>query len=316
MNKKKILIVGGSGQMGLSLIKNLRKKKFSIHITTRSILKTKKILIQNKLKNINVLKLNVLNKLEIKKIIKFNYEFIFYFAGQSSPNLSFSNSSNTMKSNYLGCKNFLILLKSLNLKSKFYNASSSEIFSETKKKIDINSPKKPISPYGEAKLKSFYLTKKYRDKYKLNSSNIIFFNTESVFRGKNFLIPKICLAAIKAKKKNLKTKFGNLDIVREWNWADEQCQILIKLMFKKSQDFILSNGKPFSAIQMAKYAFEYFKLDYKRYIKFDQKFIRKKDFLFKKSNVKKNLTNKRINIKSKIYGKTLIYKLIKHYDKI
>ena len=79
-------------------------------------------------------------------------------------------------------------------------------------------------------------------------------------------MPKICLAAIKAKEKNIKTEFGNLNISREWNWCDEQCKYLIIFVNKKPQDFILSNGKSYSAINLMKFAFGYFNLDYKKYI--------------------------------------------------
>ena len=74
------------------------------------------------------------------------------------------------------------------------------------------------------------MTKFFREKKKLNTYNVIIFNTESYFRDKNYLIPKICIAAIKAKKYGKKTYFGNLDISREWNWSDEQVIYLMKFV--------------------------------------------------------------------------------------
>ena len=190
------------------------------------------------------------------------------------------------------------------------NSSSSEIFSDTKKKLEIKSKKKPISPYGKAKLLSFNITKKFRESYNVKSYNAIFFNTESYFREKNFLIPKICLAAINAQKFGKITSFGNLNVVREWNWCDEQCNLLLKFISKKPQDFILSNGKPFSGYQMLEFAFEYFKLDFRNFIKIDSKHFRKRDFNYKLSNFKKNIVNQNSKWIPKIFGKKLIYKLI------
>ena len=199
---------------------------------------------------------------------------------------------------------------------KFINASSCEIYGKLKKKIKVSSPKKPINPYGLAKLKSFEITKKFRDKHDLKTYNAIIFNTESYFREKQFLIPKICMAAINAKKFNLKTKFGNLKIAREWNWCPEQVKCLLKFIDKVPQDFILSNGKNYSATQMLKFAFGYFKLNYKKYIlNNDKVFLRKFDILEKKSDWQHYVKKNKIKRKNLIYGKKLIYTLIKYYQK-
>ena len=311
----KCLIVGGSGQFGICLSQILLKKNYDISITTRSVSKTKKKLRDLKIKKIKVLNLDILNKRQILKILKKNYDYIFYFAGQSSPSISFKKKNQTYESNYIGCKNFLEGLKILNLKSKFFNSSSSEIFSDTKKRITINSKKKPISPYGMAKLLSFNLTKKFRNTYNLNAYNFVFFNSESIFREKGYLISKICLAAINAKNFDKKTDFGKLDVIREWNWCEEQCYLITKCLIKKSNDFILSNGKEYSGYQMLNYAFQYFKLDFRKFVKIKKKYYRKKDFKFKRSDFNKNIKNIDPDWRPKIFGKKLVYKLINYYTK-
>lgn len=311
----KCLIVGGSGQLGICLSKILLKKKYKVEVTTRNVVRARKKFKSLGLNKIKLTKLNILNKKLIIKTLKKNYDLVFYFAGQSSPSLSFNKVDQTIKSNYVGCKNFLQALKFLKLKTKFFNASSSEIFSETKKKIDIYSKKKPISPYGKSKLLSYNLSNKFRNFYKLNIYNLILFNSESYFREKKYLIPKICLAAINAKKFNMTTSFGKLDIIREWNWCDEQSYLILKCSQKKPGNFVLSNGKYYSGNQMLSYAFSYFKLDYKKFIKIDEKYFRKEDFNLKCSNFKKNIYNIDHKWKPKIYGKKLIIKLIKYYEK-
>ena len=313
MKNKISIIVGGSGQLGISLSKLLLNKNQNVVITTRNIISSKKK-IPFKHKRLRLFKLDVLKKKQISFLLKkFNPDYIFYFAGQSSPNLSFNKKETTHLSNVIGCKNFLEILQNHNFKTKFINASSSEIFAETSKKITIKSKKKPISPYGKAKLDSFNITKFYREKKNLKTYNAIIFNTESFYRKREYLMPKICIAAINAKKYQKKTFFGNLDIIREWNWSDEQIVYLMKFINKKPQDFILSNGYSYSAKKMISFAFEYFDLNYKKYVLTDKKFIRKKDFIFKKSNFLVCLDRNNIRRTSKIYGKKLIHSLIRYY---
>ncbi len=313
MKKKLSIIVGGSGQLGISLAKLLLKKKYKVIITTRNVnLAAKKIPIRNK--NLRLIKLDVLKINQINSLIEnFNPKIIFYFAGQSSPAISFEKNKITYLSNVKGCENFLKILYKKEIKTKFINASSSEIFSKSVKTIGINSKKKPLSPYGKAKLISYNITKFYREKKKLHSYNAIIFNTESYYRDKNYLIPKICIAAIKAKRYGKKTFFGNLDVSREWNWSDEQVIYLMKFINKKPQDFILSNGYYYTAKKMLSFAFEYFNLNYKLFAKTKKNYIRKKYFLIKKSNF--NLCLRRNNIKrnSKVFGKKLINLMIKFY---
>lgn len=313
MINKISIIVGGSGQLGISLAKLLLKKKYKVIITTRNLASAKKkIPFRNK--NLKLIKINILKKNEINNLLtKIRPNLIFYFAGQSSVHLSFKKIKITYLSNVKGCQNFLEILHENKIKSKFINASSSEIFAKTPNKLNIYSEKKPISPYGKAKLLSFNKTKFFRERKKINSYNAVFFNTESYYRDKNYLIPKICLAAINAKKYNKKTFFGNLNIIREWNWSDEQTVYLMKFINKKPQDFILSNGFCYSAKDMLSYAFEYFNLDYKEFIQANIKFKRENDFYYRRSNFTNCLKRNNIKRNSKIYGKKLIHKLIKNY---
>ncbi len=299
------IIVGGTGQFGITLAKKLYKKK-KVIITTRSISKSRnKIKV---LKKIKIVKLNILKKIEIERLLlKFRPTEIFYFAGQSSPSISFKKPKDTYLSNFKGCKNFLEVIKNQKMSCKFVNSSSCEIFGNVNGKVNLKTRKRPISPYGRSKLLSHNIIKSYREKDNLLAYNAIIFNTESVYRDKSFLIPKICISAINAYKNNKKTGFGNIDISREWNWCEEQCEALIKFIKKKPHDFFLSNGKIYSAIKMLEYAFNYFNLDYRKYVFLNKKYLRKKDINYVKSDPKLSLK------KSKIYGKKLIYKLIDYY---
>ena len=313
MKNKRSIIVGGSGQFGIILAKKLIKKNHKVILTTRNTERTKKKIQVNN-KNLKIIKLNILAKNKISKILdKYRPDFIFYFAGLSSPGLSFKKPREAFLSNYQGCKNFLELIQKKNIACKFLNTSSSEIFARSNNKLNINSKKIPISPYGKSKLLSFNLTKQFREKIYLSAYNAIIFNTESIYREKNYLIPKICLAAIKAKKYNLKTSFGDLSVVREWNWCEEQCEYILEFLSKEPQDFILSNNKPFSAKQMLSYAFKYFNLNFEDYIITDRINFRKKDFKKRLSDNKSIFKKNKISFNYRIYGNKLIIKLLKYY---
>ena len=304
------LIIGGTGQFGISLKNQLNKKKQKVIITSRF----KKSVIKNKF--FEVVVLNIYNKEKIFKIIKKHKpQNIFYFAGQSSPTLSFVKKKETIRSNYIGCKNVLECIYKIDKDIKFIYAASSEMYGKIKGKISLKSKKLPVNPYGISKLKGFNLTKLYREKYNLNTYGAIIFNTESTQRDKSFFIPKVCMAAINAYKYNLKTKFGNLDIKREWNWCDDQCELLIKFLKKEPQDFIISNGKCLSAKKMLKFAFDYFNLDYKKYVIQDKKFLRPIDVKIKTSKYRESLMKNNIVKKNYIYGKKMINLMIKYYLK-
>jgi GDP-D-mannose dehydratase len=175
MKKPNAIIVGGSGQFGITLSKILLKNKIKVTITTRSLSRAKKKLNNKKL---YLKKLDILNKTQIKNfLLKYKPKIIFYLAGQSSPGKSFHCKKETYLSNFIGCRNFLETLTKFKIPSKFVNFSSCEIYGNLKKKINLESKKKPISPYGLAKLKAHNETIKYRKKFNLKAYNAIIFNT-------------------------------------------------------------------------------------------------------------------------------------------
>ena len=203
MKDKISLIVGGTGQFGICLSKFLIKKKHKVVITTRFPNKAKKI--YKKDSKIIISKLNVLSLKNINDIlIKYKPKYIFYFAGLSSPKISFKKQKETYLSNYKGCENFLKVIKKNSLNLKFLNASSCEIFAPNKSELGLKSKMKPVSPYGKAKLLSFNITKSYREQFNLKCYNAVIFNTESLYREKHFN-SKICIAAINAFKYKSKT---------------------------------------------------------------------------------------------------------------
>ena len=310
--KKSTIIIGGTGQYGITLGHLLFKKKFNVFVTSR--FNNKINLFQKKYPKIKFIKLNIYKKKEIEIILKKIKPYsVFYFAGQSSPQKSIYKKIETLKSNYEGCKNTLDVIYKNNLNLKFFNAASSEMYGHISGKIDLKTPKRPLNPYGEAKKKSFNLVKKYRNNLGMQNYNAVMFNTESFLRNKNFVIAKICIGAIMAFKKKKKISLNNILVSREWNWCSEQCNLLFLFQKKKPQDFILSNGKSYSIKQMCKFAFEYFDLNYKDFVNIRFKKLKKNEVKNKQSDSEKYFRKNKINFNSKIFGKKLIHKMIGYY---
>ena len=286
MNSK-VLIIGGTGQLGFYLAKNLKHR--NIYISTRKLNTHKNYkFLKDLKKKVTLIELNPLIKKKTLETLKFlNPTKIYYLSGQSSVGKSFKTKNSTIKSNLVGCQNLLESIKSLKLKSKFINFSSSEIFKYTPKKININSVKLPVSPYGYAKYKSFNLTRFFRQKHKIRAYNAVLFNCESIRRPNNFLFPKICNSALNAALSKNKKKFifGNIDIIRDWGSADEYMHAVIKYTNLEPQDFIVATGKSFSIRYLLNFVFKYFNLDYRKYIIQDKKYFRKNEVIKKIANI-------------------------------
>jgi GDPmannose 4,6-dehydratase len=311
------LIIGGTGQIGIYLAKELLKNKYKVFISSRKITtqKKNKFKIINIIKKVNFVKLNLYKKKEILKIIKkINPNSIFYLAGQSSVDKSFKRPKETILSNFYGCKNVLEILKETKFLGKFINIGSSEIFGNQKGFKSLNKKLKPVSPYGKAKLKSFNLTKNFRKKFKLKTYNAIIFNCDSILRPKKFVIPKICLSAIKAfNGQKKKIPFGDLNVVRDWGWVEEYVKGIYKITLQKPDDITIATGKHFSLKDLIKHAYNFFNLDWKNYITETNKLKRPKEIKVVKVSIKKTLN--KINWKAKTDGKKVVIKLIKYYLK-
>lgn len=314
---KKALIIGGTGQIGVYLANELLKKKYKVFVSSRKITphKKNKFKIINIYQKVNFVKLNLYKKKEIIELInKINADNIFYLAGQSNVDKSFKKPKETITSNFNGCKNVLEILKEKKFSGKFINIASSEIFGNQKGFKSLKKKLKPVSPYGKAKLKSFNLTKNFRKKFKLKTYNAIVFNCDSILRPKNFVIPKICLSAIKSfngyKKK---IKFGDLSVIRDWGWVEEYVKGIYKITLQKPDDIIIATGRYFRLKDLIKHAYNFFNLDWKNYIIETNKLKRPKEIRIVKVSTYQTL--KKIGWKAKTDGKKVITKLIKHYLK-
>ena len=310
LKKKDNILIVGSGVLGTYLAKELINNRNNIIITTRYLKKNynnfRKLKIQSRVKFV---KLDILNKVQIKKIIrKFNPISIYYFAGQSSMVKSYKDIKSTVDSNYIGAKNFLTVIKEKNLKTKFFKANSGYIFKNNKNKINLKCKfTNTQNPYVRAQINAYKIVKSFRENFKINSYNIIFFNIESPLRNKNFIFLKACLAA----KNKKKISVGNLEIIRDFSWAPEIMKGLSYASKIKPCDLIFGSGRGMSIRELIKKIFKYKNLKYNKFIKINRDLFRKEDKKIMISDVSSTIKKlKKFNWKPKIYRDTLIKKML------
>tara|TARA_B110000305_G_scaffold232774_1_gene288252 strand:- start:104 stop:1048 length:945 start_codon:yes stop_codon:yes gene_type:complete len=309
--KKKILIIS-TGVLSAYLAQFLLKKKFKIFVTTRKI--KKKYINFSKLgiqKKIIIFELDILKKKSIEKcLISVKPDMIFYFAGQSSIVKSFLHPKETLESNYTGCKNFLTILKKRKLKTKFIKANSGYIFSDLNKKNLTNSNLiTPNSPYVLAQSKAYKLVNDFRKK-KVNCYSAIFFNAESSLRPKTFFIKKACSFVKKNKFKKNKLKIGNINMFRDFGWAPELVSGTFYMTKLKPCNAILASGQKTSLSSILNHIFKIKKLDYKKYIQEDKKFIRESEAKNITCNIRPTIQMlKSFGWKPSVFGKKLVHKI-------
>ena len=257
--KKKALIYGVTGQDGSYLSEFLLKKKYEVHGVKRrsSSINTNRIdhLYQDphqKKRNLILHYGDVTDSTSVSQIIKkIKPDEIYNLAAQSHVAVSFEVPEYTANADALGALRILEAIKFHNLenKTKFYQAGTSEMFGKVQ-----SSPQNektsfyPLSPYGVAKVYAHWITKNYREAYKMFASNGILFNHESSRRGETFVTKKIVSAMCKIKfGKQKKLFLGNLYAKRDWGHAKDYCLAMWKILQqKKPDDFIIATGKQYS----------------------------------------------------------------------
>lgn len=315
---KKTALIVGSGVIGAYLAKALIKKNFNTIITTRKLKNYKKNYKKlNISKKVEFIKLNLNHVAKISEILKKNKpDLIYYFAGQRSIPQSFIKPKATYLSNHIGAKNFLKVIIKQKLNTKFFKANSGYIFNGEKSKISLSSKLvKPDSPYTRSQIASYKLIKRYRS-LGLSCYSLIFFNIESNISSKDFVAKKICYSCREIKKNRLKEIIlGNINTVRDFSWAPEIVKGIYLIKNLKPQDVIMGSGVPMKIKDFIFHAFNFYKLDYKKYITFNKKFFRKNERLKIVASMKETLLLlSKWNWKTKIYGKQLVYKMCKDLD--
>ena len=201
---------------------------------------------------------------------------VYNLAAQSHVRVSFDEPEYTGNSTGLGSIRLLEAIRMVGLECRFYQASSSEMFGATPPPQNEETPFYPRSPYGAAKLYSYWVTRNYREGYGMFAVNGILFNHESPRRGETFVTRKITRAVARIKAGTQSELYmGNLDAVRDWGYAPEYVEAMwMMLQHDAPDDYVVSTGTDYTVRDFLQFSFEHVGLDWEKYVKFDERYLR------------------------------------------
>lgn len=201
---------------------------------------------------------------------------VYNLAAQSHVRVSFDEPEYTGDTTGIGTIRLLEAVRMSGIHTRFYQASSSEMFGATPPPQNEETPFYPRSPYGAAKVYSYWVTKNYREAYGIFAVNGILFNHESPRRGETFVTRKItrAVAAIKAGKQD-HVFLGNLDSIRDWGYAPEYVEGMWRMLqADEPDDFVLATGGHFTVRDFVQTAFEHAGLKWEDHVRFDERYLR------------------------------------------
>lgn len=266
MATKKALITGITGQDGSYLAELLLEKGYEVHgmIRRASTFNTHRIDHLYRDRHNKDVRMflhygDMTDSSNLNRLLeKIEPDEIYNLAAQSHVKVSFEVPEYTAEVDAIGTLRFLDAIKDTGLKTKFYQASTSELYGLVQEVPQTEkTPFYPRSPYGVAKLYAYWITVNYREAYGLFACNGILFNHESPRRGETFVTRKITMAATRIKA-GLQDKLylGNLDARRDWGYAPEYVKgMWLMLQHNQPHDFVLATGKTHTVRQFATLAF-------------------------------------------------------------
>ncbi len=333
--KKIALITGVNGQDGAYLAEYLLKRNYKVIGTLKSnksdTHKLKKLGIK---KRIVLVKMDLSKFIEIKRIFnKYKIDEVYNLASQSNRDISFEKPLQTSDVNAIGVLRLLEIIRRSKKKIKYFQASSSEIFGSSKSyKQSENTKFDPLSPYAVSKLFGHFITKNYRETYKIFAVSGILFNHESPLRSENYITPKIIKGLIDIKNKNKKKLLlGNISVKRDWGYSKDYVKLMWKMIQAKTpKDYVIATGRSHSVRELinitsrelgmkTKWIGKNFnlklinKIDNSVIISIDKKFFRKSEIKSTRGNISK--VKKELSWKPMTNFNTLIKILIKDYEK-
>jgi GDPmannose 4,6-dehydratase len=281
---KKALITGITGQDGSYLTELLLDKGYEVHgiIRRSSTFGTERIdhLYEDPHEN-PALKLYYGDLTDGGRLSSLVHDIrpdeIYNLGAQSHVRVSFYEPIYTVNSDALGTLRLLEAIRKMDNKPRFYQASSSEMFGKVVETPQTEkTPFYPRSPYGCAKVYSFWQTVNYREAYDMYACNGILFNHESPRRGETFVTRKITRAAARIKL-GLQDKLylGNLDAKRDWGYAGDYVEMMwMMLQQDEPEDYVIATGETHSVREFLDEVFGYLNLDWKEYVKIDPAYYR------------------------------------------
>jgi GDPmannose 4,6-dehydratase len=201
---------------------------------------------------------------------------IYHLGAQSHVRVSFDMPEYTGDVTGLGTVRLLEAIRKTGIKTRFYQASSSEMFGAAPPPQSEATPFKPQSPYAAAKVYAYYVARNYREAYKIFATNGILFNHESPRRGETFVTRKITRAAARIKL-GLQDKLflGNLEAKRDWGFAGDYVEAMWLILQQDSpDDYVVATGETHSVREFAEKVFAKLDLDYEKHVAIDPRYFR------------------------------------------
>ena len=260
---KKAFVTGVTGQDGGYLVELLLEKDYEVHALKR---RTSQDNIRRlaPLEETGRLRYHYGDLTDTGGLLKlfstYHFDEVYNLAAQSHVRLSFDIPEYTADVDGLGTLRLLECIRVLDLMehSRFYQASTSELYGKVRETPqNEDTPFHPRSPYGVAKLFSYWAVRNYREGYGLHGSNGILFNHESPYRGKDFVTQKIILGAVDvAAGRQARLTMGNLDARRDWGHAKDYVEgMWMMLQQPEGDDYVLATGEVHSVRELAEIAF-------------------------------------------------------------
>jgi len=284
MSRKVALITGVTGQDGSYLAELLLSKGYEVHglIRRSSTFNTSRIdhIYQDPHETDPKLFLHYGDLIDGVGLTNLVREIqpteVYNLGAQSHVQVSFTMPQYTGQVDAVGAVGLLEAIRSAAIDTRFYQASTSELFGSTPPPQNEESVFKPRSPYAAAKLMAYWCTVNYREGYGMHATNGILFNHESPRRGETFVTRKITRAVAEIANGSKKKLFmGNLDAVRDWGYAKEYVESMwLMLQQDKPSDYVVATGVGATVKEFAEASFARVGLNWQDHIEVDQKYIR------------------------------------------
>ena len=264
---KKALITGITGQDGSYLAELLLEKGYEVHgiIRRSSSFNTGRIDHIFNHQNLHLHYGDITDTSNLHNLLKkITPDEIYNLAAQSHVKISFEIPDYTGQVDALGTLRILEAMRELGIYSKFYQASTSELFGKVQETPqNEKTPFYPRSPYGVAKLYSYWIIKNYREAYNMFACNGILFNHESPRRGGNFVTKKITAAVAEINKGNLDClMLGNLNAKRDWGYAPEYVEGMWRILQQtNADDYVFATGHTTSIREFVELSFKYIDIE-------------------------------------------------------
>jgi GDPmannose 4,6-dehydratase len=320
---KRALITGINGQDGSYLAEHLLEIGYEVHglIRRNSIAEHQESRLDHISKDVEVYYADMNDVSGLDRVLNLvEPDEIYNLAAQSHVKISFEIPIITTQINAIGVLNILELIRNKKLQTKFYQASSSEMFGTSVDSDNFQretTPMNPVSPYGCAKLYAYHLTRNYRKSYSIFGSNGILFNHESPRRGSNFVTSKVIKTAVEIKLGRQKELvLGNLDSHRDWGHSYDYVRAMrLILNHTIPDDFVVSTGITRSVRDLVKIVFENLGLNYHDFVRQDERYLRPEELPFLRGDSSKIQST--LGWKPRITFEEMIIEMVKFwYDKL